>query len=177
MSHERWLREGDEWMRSVIVSEFGEALTEDWSDWLYQLFITHGPLPGPDLRRLASAAQHHVAEAASRRVAADVAGTTGLTVAIELVERDGNLQLACDGEFSSDDSGGFFSIGEEDAAGEVADIVQDVLVERLWRVWPTCPLHDSGLHPRSIDRGAVWLCRAGRHYTPVGALAGPADRP
>jgi hypothetical protein len=171
------MREGDQWMREVVMPEFGEALTEDWGDWLHQVFTTQGALRGPDLRRLASAAQHQAAEAASRRVAADVAQTTGLTVSIGLVERDGTMRIACDGEFSSDDSGGFFAIGDEEAAAEVADTVQDILLERLWRVWPTCPQHDSGLHPDFIDGGAVWLCRSGRHYTPVGELPGSPDRP
>ena len=176
MSDGQWLREEEQWLREVVVPEFGAVDGDDWGDWLHQVFTTQGAVRGPDLRRLASAAQREAAETASRRVAADVARTTGHTVAIGVVVRGHNMRIACDGEFSNDDSGGFFSIGEEEAACEVADTVQDILLERLWKVWPTCTRHDAGLHPDFIDGGAVWLCRPGRHYTPVGDLPEAPDR-
>ncbi len=56
----------------------------------------------------------------------------------------------------------------------VADTVQDILGER-WTAWPLCPQHDYGLHPDIIGREAVWLCRRGRHYTPVGRLGEETD--
>jgi hypothetical protein len=164
-------------MREVVVQELGEVRAEDWGERLHQVFTTQGAIRGPDLRRLASAAQQQAAEAASRRVAADVARSTGHTVVIGPVVSGHNMRIACDGELSNDDSGIFFAIGEEEAACEVADTVQDILLERLWRVWPTCARHDSGLHPDFIDGGAVWLCRPGRHYTPVGELPESPDSP
>ena len=101
-------------VREVVVQELGEVRAEGWGEWLHQVFTTQGAIRGQDLRRLASAAQQPVAEAASRRVAADVARTTGHTVAIEPVLRDHRMRIACDGELSNDDSSGFFAIGEEE---------------------------------------------------------------
>lgn len=76
-----------------------------------------------------------------------------------------------------------------DPLGLVADAAQETVVELLWQVWPVCPFHKIGTHPRpegtTADwewegRGsgrAVWWCR-GHHGTdchdlaPVGELAG-----
>lgn len=71
----------------------------------------------------------------------------------------------------------------------VADAAQDTLMELLRQVWPLCPAHKIGMHPRPAgttdgwDRSEadsagppVWWCRGGRDGTyhdvaPVGELA------
>ncbi|SNT00428.1 hypothetical protein SAMN04488107_4618 [Geodermatophilus saharensis] len=161
-----------EWRQEVVRPELGEIGGVDWGDWLHPLFTTQGAVSGPEVRRLSAAAQQAAAEAAGRRVAADVARTTGRVVAVTPVAGDHGLRIACDGQLSDHDSGGFFSIGDEEAACEVASLVQDVLVDRLWAAWPLCPEHEYGLRADIIDRKATWLCRRGRHHTPVGGLTG-----
>lgn len=165
-----------EWLSAVAEPELGVlAARSDWHEWLHELFVSRGAASGPELLRLAFAVQREVAEGASRRVAADVAHTTGTVVAIELATWDRTMRITCDGKTRDGDTG-FVAIGREEAACEVADTVQDVLQERSWKVWPTCAAHDSGLHPDLINGEAVWLCRRGKHHTPIGALGDEAGR-
>jgi hypothetical protein len=57
----------------------------------------------------------------------------------------------------------------------VADAAQETVTELLWRVWPVCPEHDLGVHPRPAgttaereaygtegDGPVVWWCSGGR---------------
>lgn len=162
-------------MRQVVPRDLGDASlgSHDWTEWLYELFISQGAVAGSELKTLARTAQLEVAATACRRVESDVKETTGEAVTVAVVRDEdyaGLLRITCDGEKSVHDSSGFFSIGLEEATCEIADTVQDILLERSWKVWPTCTQHDAGLHPDFIDGGAVWLCRSGRHYTPVGEL-------
>ncbi len=47
---------------------------------------------------------------------------------------------------------------------EIADAVQDVVMEHTWGVWPTCPEHRLGLHAAFVEGTAVWRCAgAGTH--------------
>jgi len=166
-----------QWLLEVVTQELGEVQGEDWGDWLHELFRTQGAVGGSELLRLASAAQRAAAEGACRRVMADIANTAEQLITIAPEAYDYSIRIACDGEFSNHDSGGFFSIGSEEAACEVATITQDILVERWWRVWPTCTGHDSGMHVELIAVEAAWLCRPGRHYTRIGKLASGTDCP
>lgn len=43
----------------------------------------------------------------------------------------------------------------------VADDVQDAIMGSLLTVWPVCPEHDLGGHPREHDSQAVWWCHGG----------------
>ncbi|MEY9876528.1 hypothetical protein ABH931_006038 [Streptacidiphilus sp. MAP12-33] len=65
---------------------------------------------------------------------------------------------------------------EDPEAGlhQVADAAQESAMEHLWRVWPVCPDHGFGVHPRTEDGQVLWWC-AGRgpdegHGTPVGTF-------
>jgi hypothetical protein len=75
------------------------------------------------------------------------------------------------------------------ALAVVAEAAQETVIERLWQVWPVCPFHKLGTHPRpegttadweyGESRGTrvVWWCRghhgAGCHdLASVGELAG-----
>ncbi|WP_133305872.1 hypothetical protein [Microbispora triticiradicis] len=47
---------------------------------------------------------------------------------------------------------------------EIADAVQDVVIEHIWGVWPICPEHRLGLHAAFVEGTAVWQCAgAGTH--------------
>ncbi|MFE9659534.1 hypothetical protein [Streptomyces sp. NPDC005955] len=83
--------------------------------------------------------------------------------------------------------------GPDDAAAvltAVADAAQSTVMELRWQVWPICPEHGIGMHPRPAGTtddwypGAtdaeggppVWWCRGGRgtdchDVSPVGELA------
>lgn len=43
----------------------------------------------------------------------------------------------------------------------VADDVQDAIMGSLMTVWPVCPDHSFGGHPRECDSQAVWWCNGG----------------
>lgn len=58
---------------------------------------------------------------------------------------------------------------------EVADAVQDVVMEHIWGVWPTCPEHGLGLHPALVEGTAVWRCAgAGIHTAAAIGDLGPS---
>jgi hypothetical protein len=40
----------------------------------------------------------------------------------------------------------------------VADELQDAVMESLFGVWPVCPQHQLGAHPRISDSQPVWWC-------------------
>ncbi len=58
---------------------------------------------------------------------------------------------------------GVHSVGVDELTVEVADVVQEEVMERLWSAWPECRRHRLGLHPRMVDGVAVWWCRTGAH--------------
>jgi hypothetical protein len=59
------------------------------------------------------------------------------------------------------------------ALSYVADAAQEVIMEMIGAVWPSCPQHDLGLHAEVEHGTAVWRCAgAGRHtVAPVGELS------
>lgn len=59
------------------------------------------------------------------------------------------------------------------ALADVADAVQETIMELTWKVWPVCATHDRGLRVE-LDHGiAVWRCTGdGTHIVaPVGELS------
>jgi hypothetical protein len=57
----------------------------------------------------------------------------------------------------------------------VADDVQDAIMGSIMSVWPVCPDHGLGAHPREFDNQAVWWCNApgsGHIIAPIGHWAG-----
>jgi hypothetical protein len=57
----------------------------------------------------------------------------------------------------------------------VADDVQDAIMGSIMSVWPVCPDHSLGAHPREFDNQAVWWCNApgsGHIIAPIGHWAG-----
>jgi hypothetical protein len=56
-----------------------------------------------------------------------------------------------------------FSLRHPESTVEVADNMQDHIVEEIHAAWPVCPIHDRGLYAQ-VDQGdAVWYCRSGGH--------------
>lgn len=52
----------------------------------------------------------------------------------------------------------------------IADNAQNSIIETLHEVWPLCPVHQLGAHPRRHDGAAVWWCNGdgGHVITPIG---------
>ncbi|MEU6725963.1 hypothetical protein ABZ917_19865 [Nonomuraea wenchangensis] len=59
------------------------------------------------------------------------------------------------------------------ALAQVADAVQETIMELTWRVWPVCATHDLGLHAGGENGIAVWRCAGDGTHTvaPVGELS------
>jgi hypothetical protein len=55
----------------------------------------------------------------------------------------------------------------------VANDVQDAIMGSLMTVWPVCPDHGLGGHPRERDGQAVWWCNGdgGHVIAPIGCLS------
>ena len=64
-------------------------------------------------------------------------------------------------EFQGNGYGSTTGIAPEDGSGPisalvaVADNAQDSVIETLHEVWPACPVHQLGAHPREHDGAAV----------------------
>jgi hypothetical protein len=63
---------------------------------------------------------------------------------------------------------------------DMADCVQEVAMEVLWRAWPKCPQHPNG-HPLELDvadDAALWACPETRVIIArVGELSEDAESP
>ncbi|MEV0826549.1 hypothetical protein [Nonomuraea rubra] len=55
---------------------------------------------------------------------------------------------------------------------DVADAVQETIMELAWKVWPVCETHDLGLRAGWEQEAAVWRCAGDGTHTvaPVGEL-------
>lgn len=74
-----------------------------------------------------------------------------------------------DGRYWS--GGAFLSAGTGYDVANVAECMQDLMMEVLWIVWPECPAHNFGLHVDFEAPRAVWRCKGGSHVVaPIGAL-------
>ncbi|WP_043634671.1 hypothetical protein [Nonomuraea candida] len=43
----------------------------------------------------------------------------------------------------------------------IADLAQEVIAEQDGKIWPTCPAHSLGLHPKHTRGAALWTCKGG----------------
>ncbi|MER6006318.1 hypothetical protein ABT120_47775 [Nonomuraea angiospora] len=43
----------------------------------------------------------------------------------------------------------------------IADLAQAVIAEQEGKIWPTCPAHALGLHPKQAGGAALWTCKGG----------------
>lgn len=46
---------------------------------------------------------------------------------------------------------------------DIAEAVQSYLADRYRKVWPLCPRHHLGTHPRVAAGRSVWWCNGGAH--------------
>jgi hypothetical protein len=63
-------------------------------------------------------------------------------------------------------------VTREELLVEVADFMQDEVIEDLDSPWPVCHMHDKGGYAQLVDRQPVWYCRFGSHtIAAIGQLA------
>jgi hypothetical protein len=100
-------------------------------------------------------------------------GLTGIARAVLPEDLDlSNVWLQYQGSFShtSGISPGDVTADGPELLALVADELQDAVMESLSGVWPVCPRHQFGAHPKVFDGQAVWWCsdRAGHVISAVG---------
>jgi hypothetical protein len=163
----------DEWANQLgigAVSDSGLA-SSGFHAWLRVLFDVEGPL---DLKSVEIAFRLRQAELAvwaiglARR---DIERTTECRPEITLVTFDeGDMTAAYNG---SHEGVSLMSVDPPWILTQVADKLQDGVVEDLRRGWPTCETHDSGAFAEVRDDQALWWCRkAGHPVAVIGELPG-----
>lgn len=153
--------EEHDWLISLGFFDQGTApMAADRRDWLHRVFVGKGPVSSDDLYLMAALATFEIAEAACERVGRDVLSSTGRSISVKVVDDDGVSRVEIDGDLAS--GAGVRSVGLEHLTVDVADAVQEHLMEQLWRPWPECTRHRRGVHPEMSTGAAIWICRAGK---------------
>lgn len=114
--------------------------------------------------------QFQFAREAVELVAADIsASTRELPPSWECrIEDDGAIRVAYFGQFATTP---LMGSTREEVLVEVADFMQDEVIEDLHSPWPVCPAHDKGGYAQLVDRQPLWFCRFGSHaIAPIGRL-------
>jgi hypothetical protein len=133
--------------------------------------LAHRYRPGFDVEPAPLA----VLEEALEAVKADMR-STGLAGPVRLVVPDWAPPRSAFVEFRGYGYGSTSGITPEDGSDPlsaliaVADCAQDSVIETLHEVWPLCPVHQLGAHPREHDAAAVWWCNGSRGHViaPIG---------
>jgi hypothetical protein len=76
------------------------------------------------------------------------------------IEDAGSVRVAYFSHFATTP---LIGINREDVVVEVADFIQDEVIEDLHSPWPVCPDHETGTYAQIVDGEAVWYCRFGGH--------------
>ena len=139
--------------------------------WLRDVFNEQGAISVGRLSRLGSERQLGLARIAFDLVGHDMAATAGLDPpSFEFADEEGSLRLAVRGHYSPSP---LFGLTQSELSVEVADFVQEEVMEDLHQVWPECRKHRTGLHPSVTSNDAVWECRSdgGHVIAPIGSLS------
>ncbi|MHC3473543.1 hypothetical protein ACYF6T_33300 [Streptomyces sp. 7R007] len=129
--------------------------------WVRQIFETNGGLPADAFAQLAFAHRVQDIKEAFARVAATAHARTGIEIPLH---------------FEIEEPSDEFPVGLASFAGspiwaaeppkvyvDVAEAIQTHLADRHRTVWPLCPDHRTGTHPKLVSGQAVWWCPAGSH--------------
>ncbi len=154
----------DDWLAS-----FGGDVSAEGREMLRQVFDQHGPVSPEQAERIGRERLVALARVAVTLVGYDIAATTDQQAPpFDYREEETAIRVACRGQPASTT---LFALTQPEMTVEVAEFMQDEVMEDLHRAWPECPQHKAGLHPSSEPNEAVWLCRAGGHVVAaVGAL-------
>jgi hypothetical protein len=134
-------------------------------EWLFSLFCAHGEMTTEHLAPHVMARRTLLARSAVAALVRDVraAGHPPPDVVIDVMDPDTQFAL---GRISVEGTH-IQSVDTEGVLAEAADGVQTYLATPGWTVWPTCPAHGLGVHPRITAGAAQWLCTAGHVIRPI----------
>jgi len=141
--------------------------------WLRSLFETYGPLDSTTFEVAYRLRAAELAKWATDLVSDDVRRTTNLSPSIDLVEFDrGDVIPSYNGNYSGSS---VMSVDPATVLVEVADQLQEGIVEDRRQGWPACHVHDSGAFAELHDGLALWWCRKGKH--PLAEIGTLGTRP
>lgn len=131
-------------------------------EFLGEIFEVHGAVSENELRRLWLVRQVDLARTAVALVGADLRATTEKPPPPFdfQAEADAGIRLAYWGQYASSTVMGITAAA---VTAEVADFIQEQVMEDLNAAWPTCPQHNFGLYVRSDTNPADWFCRRYGH--------------
>lgn len=129
-------------------------------EWVHCVYRDRGPISAVSFRRLVIDKRMAVCRAALRAFL----GT------LEHEHREPFRTVAAIAEVVNNDNRSVYLLGAElfalsfeSAVTEIAEIIQDEIIERGREVWPVCGQHHTGLHARLAGRRSVWWCQSGNH--------------
>jgi hypothetical protein len=135
--------------------------------WLRDFYDTHGPVPDDVVAVAFILDQITLATENVAVVMPDIERTSGLRPVVEVDDYEGGVRISFNGGYTTPSVSDW---GNPDALAEVADYLQEHVMDALNAVWPTRADHDFGLHAEVEMGKATWWCAPGGH--PV-ALVGP----
>lgn len=144
----------DEW-----VATFGSTVPPDAKAMLRRVFDEHGPVSTERAALIGRDHQLAFARSAVRLVGHDIATTTNREAPrFEYQEEDGSIRISYWGQYATSPIEG---LTEADVIVEVADFMQDEVMDDVRGAWPECRRHQAGLHPSLTVSGPGWVCRVG----------------
>ncbi|WP_329182114.1 hypothetical protein [Streptomyces sp. NBC_01477] len=148
---------------------------EDAQTWLRAVHRENGDLPVDHLAPLVLARRAHIATAVTAAVrGAFVAdGHHDLDVPVVLQPPSPTAAMGTVQVGNQEIQG----IDTQDIAVQAGDGFQTHLADVRAEIWPVCPTHDNGAHPRVVSGAAVWQCPATGHVLSPIHPAPPADAP
>ncbi|GAA3790339.1 hypothetical protein GCM10022226_06590 [Sphaerisporangium flaviroseum] len=135
---------------------------------LHSIFHEHGPVGTDEAAEILLDAMGRAVEALVT-VSKDMSPHTRAMARITVGLDSGFPYLKyVDGWRHGDDL--VFDSGDAGTLAQVADTVQEFLMEREHHVWPVCTAHHVGLHSQISGADAVWYCKTGGHVWRIGRL-------
>jgi hypothetical protein len=161
-----------EWVASIArqgPSDPGE-LSPAAMQFLQEIFDQRGPLPAGDVELAQQERQIELARAAVELVGADIRASTNLQPPpFEYRIDDGGVRVAYWGRYATS---AISAMTVPHLVVEVADFMQEEIVEDRHAAWPVCPAHQLGTYSEIVDGRAVWYCRKHQHIVAaIGQLA------
>lgn len=146
----------DEWVASLGGSVAGDA-----KELLRRVFDEHGPVSPEHAKRIGREHQVALARVAVGLVGHDIATTTGQEAPpFEYRDDDAGVRLAYWGRFATTT---LSALSQPEMTVDVADFMQDGVIEDVHGAWPVCPIHNKGGYAQLVDRQPMWFCRFGSH--------------
>ncbi|MEY2451232.1 MAG: hypothetical protein QOD92_806 [Acidimicrobiaceae bacterium] len=159
----------EQWSAPKLIETGPAVRTDAVRAWLQEVFDAEGPINDARLAERAADRQLALAKEAVDLVMSDAARSEpGVDLEVTVDAYEGSLRISVDGSFETPS---MLEWERAAAIAEVASYLQEYLCEKVRGTWPTCSMHDLGLHATTRDGVALWLCTEGPHtVTVIGGL-------